>query len=345
VSGERDLPTVLWDYELNRAIDGVLPDPVSDGFALATHLGDTAVVAGLLLLFFWFGRAEHWQARGLLVAIVVAALTLNVGLKGVLDVQRPLYAARAAGEPLTFAPESYDGFSTPSGHAMGTAAVYGGLAVLADIGRRWQRYLVAGAVIAGVAFSRVVIGVHYVGDVVLGVALGLGLVWLGCWLSTNEARRVLSDETGPAVLLFALALGGAVIAAPLGSETYAAASIGTSAGGLAVWWRVRERRPDPSRGAVVLCVLPVAGTLLLVAAVDAVAAVDIVGWLGSQSPVASTLRAVLAAAVVGLVLAIPVVADRVDDDPRARWLQRRLPSDGRPADVEEPDERTEDPSD
>jgi membrane-associated phospholipid phosphatase len=345
VTGERNLPTFLWDYELNRAIDGVLPDPVSDGFALVTHLGDTAVVAGLLLLFFWFGRAEDWQRRGLLVAIVVAALTLNVGLKGVLDVQRPLYAARAAGEPLAFAPESYGGFSTPSGHAMGTAAIYGGLAVLARLGRRWQRYLVAGAVIAGVAFSRVVIGVHYVGDVVLGVALGLGVVWLGCWLSTGGARAVLPDDTRPVVPMFALALVAAVIAAPLGSETYAAASIGTSAGGLAVWRSIRDRRPDPTGGAVLLCVLALAGVVLAGIAVDAVISVDIAATLATQSPLTSTLRAALSAAIVGAVLAVPVLAERLDDDPRARWLQRRLPVDGRPVDVEDPDEQGEEPSD
>ena len=306
VSGERDLPTVLWDYELNRAIDGVLPDPVSNGFALATHLGDTGVVLALVALVYWFGRTDNWQRRGLLVAVAVAALTLTAGLKGVLDVQRPLYAARAAGEPLAFAPDTYDGFSTPSGHAMGAAAVYGGLAALTDIGRRWQRSLVATLVVAAVAFSRVVIGVHYLGDVVLGVALGFGLVWLGGRLST--------EDRDPVVVVLLLALVGSAVAVPLGSETYAAASIGTAAGGLAVWWVIRERRPDPSASAVALCLLPLAGVLVAGVAVGGLLGVDIVTAVQRQSPLTTTLRGGLAAVSVGLALAIPVVAERLDDD-------------------------------
>jgi hypothetical protein len=246
----------------------------------------------------------------------VAALTLNTGLKGVLDVQRPLYAARAAGDPLTFAPESYDGFSTPSGHAMGAAAVYGGLAALADIGTRRRRSLVAVVVVVAVAFSRVVIGVHYVGDVVLGVALGLGLVWVG--------RRLLTRGWRPVSLVFLLALAGAVLAVPLGSGTHAAASVGTATGGLAVWELVRDHRPDPSGGAILLCVLAVVAALLAVVLAGTLLAVEF-ATVWSRSPVSGALRATLSAAAVGSVLALPVLAERFDDDPRARWLQRTLP--------------------
>lgn len=321
MTGERDLPTALWDYELNRAIDGLLPGPVSDGFALATHLGDTAVLAVLVALCYWFGLADNWERRGLLVAIAVAALTLTAALKGVLDVQRPLYAARAAGEPLAFAPDSYDGFSTPSGHATGAAAVYGSLAVLTGIGRRPRRGLVAAVVVAAVAASRVVIGVHYLGDVFLGVALGLGLVFLG--------RRLSTGDRDPVVAVFLLALCGSVVAAPLGSETHAPASIGTAAGGLATWLAIRDRRPDPSAGAVVLLVLPLAGLLLA-----GVAAGVVVGVGVGTGPVASALRGGLAAVSMGLALAIPALAERLDDDPRARWLQRTLPLCGPTRNVE-----------
>ena len=332
MTGERDLPTALWDYELNRAIDGVLPDPVSNGFALATHLGDTAVVLALVALVYWFGRTDNWQQRGLLVAVAVAALTLTVGLKGVLDVQRPLYAARAAGDPLAFAPESYNGFSTPSGHATGAAAVYGGLAALTDIGKRWQRSLVATLVVAAVAFSRVVLGVHYLGDVVLGVALGLGLVFLG--------RRLSTEDRDPVGVVLTVALVGSVVAVPLGSKTYAAASIGTAAGGLAVWWVIRERRPDPSASAVVLCLFSLAGVLVAGVAVSGLLGVDIVTTVQRQSPLTATLRGGLAAVSVGLALAIPVVAEQLDDDPRARQLGRRLPLGG----VGGHDDGREDPS-
>ena len=337
MTGERDLPTALWDYELNRAINGVLPDPVSDGFALATHLGDTGVVLALVALVYWFGRADNWERRGLLVAVAVAALTLTAGLKGVLDVQRPLYAARAAGEPLAFAPDAYNGFSTPSGHATGAAAIYGGLAALTDIGRRWQRSLVAALVVAAVALSRVVIGLHYLGDVVLGVALGFGLVWLG--------GRLSAEDRDPVIAVLLLALLGSVVAVPLGSNTYAAASIGTAAGGLVVWLATRERQPDPSASAVVLCLLPLAGVLVAGIAVGGLLGADIVTAVQRQSPLTTTLRGCLAAVSVGLALAVPVVAERFDDDPRARRLRRTLPLGGLASGGNEPGEGVEDSSD
>jgi undecaprenyl-diphosphatase len=83
-------------------------------------------------------------------------------------------------------------FSFPSGHAAGTAAVYGVLALLllradatAAPDRALPRRVVPAAVAAILAFvvavavSRVVLGVHFPSDVVAGLVLGFGCAFGG----------------------------------------------------------------------------------------------------------------------------------------------------------------------
>jgi membrane-associated phospholipid phosphatase len=70
------------------------------------------------------------------------------------------------------------GASFPSGHACGAAALWGSVALLVP-GPRWRRLALATVVPALVAATRVLIGVHYLSDVVAGLLLGWGLAWAG----------------------------------------------------------------------------------------------------------------------------------------------------------------------
>jgi len=75
---------------------------------------------------------------------------------------------------------SASGYSFPSGHAGGSAAVYGALAlvVIARVAR-WARLMLAtgtALLVGAVAVSRVLLGVHYPSDVAAGAALGLAWV-------------------------------------------------------------------------------------------------------------------------------------------------------------------------
>ncbi len=328
MTGQRDLPTPLFDYETNRAIHEALPEIVVDVLALITRLGDGAVIVAFTMIFFWFGADSDWHRRGMLMAIAVAALSLNAGLKGVLDVSRPLFAAQAAGDPLAFAPETYDGLSTPSAHAMGSAAIYGGLAVLMDIGKKWQRYLVAGFVIVTVALSRVVLGLHYLGDVILGVILGLLLVYAGLWLERQDDRTVLP--------LFGFAIVVALIANPLGSEEFVTMSIGASIGGFVVWSIVREWEPNPLGASILIFGLVLVPALLAFRVVESLVTVDIlVEIAGFELPVMAGFRATGYAILFALAVAVPVIAQYFDDWPISQRLQDALPFDGRTVDTDQ----------
>jgi len=90
-----------------------------------------------------------------------------------------------------------DGFSFPSGHAFGSAAVYGMLALA--VLRIWHgsswRWVIASACwlfIGLVALSRPMLGVHYPSDVLAGVSLGLawGLYWMALadWRDLRKIR-------------------------------------------------------------------------------------------------------------------------------------------------------------
>lgn len=314
---ERDLPTFLFDPEVNRAINDALPEVVVDALEVATRLGDGATLVAVAILLYWFGAERDRHRRAMVLAVAVTTFALVAGLKGIFEIQRPLYAASP---PLEFAPDDYPGWSTPSAHATGAAAVYGALAAVMDVGKRWQRYAVAAILIVVVSFSRVVIGVHYVGDVVIGASLGLLLVAV--------ALRITVRSVTP---MFGLSLAVAIAAFLLGSEEFTTMAIGTSLGGVVTWMYVEDRKADPLGASVLLVGLLVLGLLAVVSALGAL--VDIEGGFVIADTVPLHPLAIVEivgfAVAFGGAIAVPYVAVRFDDTRIARGLQTILPFSGR----------------
>jgi undecaprenyl-diphosphatase len=134
-------------------------------------------VALLVCRRLWF-RALAWTA-GLLVSTQVTPL-----LKGEFRRVRPPFV-------------DWKDFSFPSGHAFGSAATYGmlALAVLVVFHRYRWRWLIAGALgiwIGLVALSRPMLGFHYPSDVLAGMCLGLawGFYWMALadWWDLRRIR-------------------------------------------------------------------------------------------------------------------------------------------------------------
>lgn len=121
------------------------------------------------------------------------------------------------------------GYGFPSGHAVESTVVYGTLAVVLDVGTQRSRTVGAAGVIALIALSRVVLGVHYAIDVLVGVAVGVSYFAGLMIVSRRDARW------GFWLAAFVAVLG---VVATGGNRESVAAVAGTLAAAL-TWERVR----------------------------------------------------------------------------------------------------------
>jgi len=226
-----------------------LPDAAVAVAALVTQLGDTwflfAATGGLFLVGLRRRSGSAAADGAVLFALVVAASSLTTVLKHALGLPRPPGAATAA--TLAWLPPAaaaaYEsataagGYGFPSGHALTATAVYGGAALVLDVRDRRRRFLAAGTVIALVSASRVVMGVHYAVDVVVGIAVGAAVLAGTLRLADGRPTPVLAVATGLAALSFAVQ----------GTDADALGVVGTALA-LAAWVGV-DRLADRRRAA------------------------------------------------------------------------------------------------
>jgi undecaprenyl-diphosphatase len=130
---------------------------------------------------------RRWRLAAYLLVAGAGALVLDPVLKTLVGRLRPVVA-----HPIAHG----TGDSFPSGHALGSIVVYGALFLVFQPAARgkWRRVLTAVAVtvIAAVGVSRLLLGVHYVSDVLGGWALGI--TWLGLTAFAFELSRHVAGE-------------------------------------------------------------------------------------------------------------------------------------------------------
>jgi undecaprenyl-diphosphatase len=113
---------------------------------------------------------------------------LTNGVKDAVDRPRPHFAT-AVGH--------WSGASFPSGHTSGAISIYLPLAVIATAtlrarGARVAVVVTALAITIAVAASRVLLGAHYLSDVIAGGVLG-GAVLALCWATAQQGSRVTGE--------------------------------------------------------------------------------------------------------------------------------------------------------
>lgn len=159
-----------------------------------TLLGDPVLVtlaAAVLALVLW--RSGHGRLALFVVVARLGAIALSQGLKLFVDRARPVFDEPVAGAL---------GASFPSGHALGSAAFWTTAALVAMPGVRRPRLLLAAAVAVAVlvAATRVLLGVHYLSDVLAGLLLGLAWAAVCTAVFITEraerGRRVVVQEEG-----------------------------------------------------------------------------------------------------------------------------------------------------
>jgi membrane-associated phospholipid phosphatase len=268
---------MLFEDSTVEAIRDPLPAWVVDLFAAVTDLGDPLFFIVLVSLVYWL--TDHRTGVRVIAALLLV-FGLTTGLKELLAIERPPEGLRAI---------EAEGFGIPSGHASGSTAVYGSFAALYDWGSRRLRYAVA-AVLAGlVSLSRLVIGVHYVADVVAGIALGLAVV----------ALVVRYRERSPAPF-FAVGAATALVGSWRSGFSYEPGLLlfGGALAALVGWYVVRPL-PSPPRRVMAAC---------SAVALPLVVGISFVGISVLDSPVALVASTAVAMSVV---LVLPLVGEAV----------------------------------
>ena len=130
---------------------------------------------------------KRWRLAIYLLVTGAGALVLDPVLKSLVGRLRPVVAHPVA---------HGTGNSFPSGHSLGSIVCYGAvlLVFLPAARGRWRAVFVAviGALVALIGISRILLGVHYVSDV-LG-AWALGITWLGITAFAFELTRLAAGQ-------------------------------------------------------------------------------------------------------------------------------------------------------
>lgn len=202
-----------------------LPAWALAAFAVVTHLGDTAVLLALAALVY---LAHDRRAGGFVTGALFAAFAVVIAAKSWFALPRP---------PVELQAVAVAGFGFPSGHAVGATVGWGALAVTLE--RVWtgrRRTVLAAAVVASVALSRVALGVHYLVDVLAGV--GLGLLVLGAAVRWGREEPLVLFGIAGALAALAVAVSGAALDS--------VALIGAVGAALVAWWSAIEPTARPA---------------------------------------------------------------------------------------------------
>jgi undecaprenyl-diphosphatase len=160
-------------------------------FTIMTIIGGPVSVAAIVAvigIILAIGRRWRW-----LIYLLVTA-----GGGGLLNLELKRYFARARPDVAEMLRRA-NGYSFPSGHAMGSAVAFGALAYLAFRAiRSWPAKTAVMAflytLLAAIALSRVYLGVHWISDVLAGVTAGT--VWVTTTTVAYETLRRIRRARG-----------------------------------------------------------------------------------------------------------------------------------------------------
>lgn len=182
---------VSWGYQGSFLLLNGLHTTWGDAiFPYLTQLGDSLILCSLVVLIYWR------RAPGMVVFFIIAVALTGIAsqlLKHQLfsDWHRPL-GTFAEGQVHFFAWEAPHYNSMPSGHT--TTAFAGATALAIHHGKQFYSQLAITLLAWGVAYSRVYIGVHFLGDVLAGALLGTILTLLMAYYWLPRLQWHLSRE-------------------------------------------------------------------------------------------------------------------------------------------------------
>lgn len=178
-------PVTQWDEHLARWFSQHSTHSATEAMRWVTRLGSYAWVTSVgCVATVVLAAKRRWYDVLTLWLVLPCGMLVNHALKLAVHRQRPAWS------DLVTEPSSY---SFPSGHTMAATMLYGFIAVVCvRLFRpwRWRAFAVSGALllVLVVGFSRIYLGVHYLTDVLAGMAAGIA--WLSlCVTGVSTFRR------------------------------------------------------------------------------------------------------------------------------------------------------------
>ena len=178
----------FFSQAINEALQNFLPEWLIAIFQGITFLGDPIVYIVVLAIGFWIYKKKE---AIIAMYVLLTSVFLNFFLKTLIQKPRPTESIRIIEE---------DGYSTPSGHAQNSTAVYGW--IMLYFKKIWL-YIVTPILVLLICLSRVVLGVHYIGDVIIGFLVGAVILvalyfiipyilkWMENW---SDRRKIIVGE-------------------------------------------------------------------------------------------------------------------------------------------------------
>ena len=190
-------------------------------FSLITSIGSAEFYLATLPFFYWSVNKSFGQRMAYLF---IFSVYLNELLKNAFALPRPFQV-----DERIVAVVDQEGYGLPSGHAQ-LVTIY--LGYVAAFWQHRHAWLVptAAVTIAAVMFSRIYLGVHFVLDVLVGLAIGLLTLWI--WVRYLDSILRWGSQLGERTLMAAGILMPAILllAAPADATGYPGEIAATIAG-------------------------------------------------------------------------------------------------------------------
>lgn len=271
------------------------PAEYTDLMVFITDFGGADYLVVILALLFWLTRRRQ---TAILVAYAITGAAFILTMKTLIGWDRPP-------DDVWVIEYETDPYGFPSGHAFISTLIYGGILYRFDLHRHWAAVGGVVALIVLVSLSRVVLGLHYLGDLLVGAALGLALL-VALELVVKENRR----------LAFGVALVSSAIGASIVGPSIQTAWIllGFGIGGAAFGHRVEELPPLRSR--VEGAVLTVLGLGCIAIGITLETVLTDLGSTFVEVPLMIALYAVL----IVVIMLLPEAVGRLEHDLVAEGL-------------------------
>ena len=163
----------MFEFELGflKWLEGLRTSLLNTVFEGITLLGEETLII-LLVVTLWFAVDKKLAQQ--VFFVTATSLSINGIIKNFARVPRPFTKGVSCVRP-----DTATGYAFPSGHTQGFATWSSFFAI--KMKKMWFSILV-GVLIGAVAISRLYLGAHYPSDVIVGVALGVGISAFGSYL-------------------------------------------------------------------------------------------------------------------------------------------------------------------